>query len=56
MVTPLIAVDELPSYVQIHRVPQTLTATDTNGLISLGLSRNISTILNGQKGGITTTL
>ena len=34
--TPLIAVDELPSYVQIHGVPRTLTAADTNGLISLG--------------------
>ena len=34
--TPLIAVDELPSYVQIHGVSRTLTAADTNGLISLG--------------------
>ena len=34
--TPLIAVDELPSYVQIQGVPRTLTAADTVGMISLG--------------------
>ena len=34
--TPLIAVDELPTYVQIHGVPRTLTAADTMGMISLG--------------------
>ena len=35
-ITPLIAVDELPSHISIRGVPRTLSANETQGMTSLG--------------------
>jgi hypothetical protein len=36
--TPLIAVDELPTHLQVHGVPRTITVADTHGMTSCGIS------------------
>lgn len=36
--TPLIAVDELPTHISIRGVPRTLTAKDTQGMTSCGVA------------------
>lgn len=48
-VTPLIAVDELPSHIAIRGVSRALSANDTQGMTSLGTvnSRNQSYVVDG---------
>lgn len=48
-VTPLIAVDELPSHISIRGVSRALSANDTQGMTSLGTvnSRNQTYVVDG---------